>query len=71
MMPAPQKQTRPLAGVWESDAPDGYVALIVTDSSGHQRLRLEISREWYSTVWVRWLTRWLCKWDRYGLQIVP
>lgn len=59
------------AGVWETDAPAGYVALVVRSSRGKQMLRVEIAQEWYSITWVAWLTKWLRRWDRYGLRVLP
>ena len=58
------------AGVWETDAPDGYFALVVFSSGGRRLLRIEIARDAYSHAWVIWLERWLHRWDARFLRIV-
>jgi len=58
------------AGVWDADAPDGYVALVVLNSAGQRILRLEVHADFYSTSWIHWLERWLRRWDSRFLRIV-
>jgi hypothetical protein len=58
------------AGVWDADAPDGYVALAVFNSAGQRILRVEIHADFYSTTWVLWLERWLRRWDSKFLRVV-
>lgn len=58
------------AGVWEADAPDGYVALVVYNSTGRRLLRVEIASDVYALAWVPWLERWLRRWDTRFLRIV-
>ena len=57
-------------GVWQTDAPDGYYALVVYNSAGRRLLRVEISQDAYSHAWVTWLERWLHRWDTGFLKIV-
>lgn len=64
--PPPSMRTR---GVWEADAPDGYVALVVHTAAGRRLLRIEIASDVYSDKWVPWLERWLRHWD-CGIRIV-
>lgn len=51
------------SGVWEVDAPDGYVALAVYGSGGRRLVYLEIGRDVYSPAWVGWLERWVARWS--------
>lgn len=60
----------PRAGVWEADAPDGYVALVVYSSSGRRLARIEIASDTYAPSWVTWLERWLSRWDHGFLRVV-
>ncbi len=58
------------AGVFESDAPDGYVALLVVATNGRQLLRLEIAEDCYSVAWIKWLERWFRRWNPRCLKLV-
>jgi hypothetical protein len=58
------------AGVWQSDAPDGYAALVVINSAGRRLIRIEIASDVYSPTWVQWLEKWLNRWDSGFLRIV-
>jgi len=51
------------SGVWQVDAPDGYIAMAVYGSGGRRLLRLEIARDVYSPAWVTWLDRWAARWS--------
>jgi len=46
-------------GVWDADAPDGYVALVAYGKNGRRLLRLEIAQDVYSTEWIDRLETWL------------
>jgi hypothetical protein len=58
------------AGVWDADAPDGYVALVVYGTNGRRLLRIEIAQDVYSPSWLLWLERWLRRWDSQYLRLV-
>jgi hypothetical protein len=58
------------AGVFQAEAPDGYVALVVRNSKGRRLLRIEVANDVYSNAWIAWLERWLRKWDRNWLQLI-
>jgi hypothetical protein len=58
------------AGVWQSDAPDGYTALVVVSSSGRRLIRIEVASDVYSPTWVQWLEKWLNRWDTGFLRMV-
>jgi hypothetical protein len=64
------ERTAQRAGVWEADGPDGYVTLVVRSSSGRVLLRIEIASDAYSLSWVRWLEKWLHRWDAGFLRVV-
>ena len=58
------------SGVWDADAPDGYVALVVYGFDGRRLLRIEIASDMYSPAWVGWLERWLKRWSPGFLEII-
>jgi hypothetical protein len=58
------------AGVWDADAPDGYVALVVYGLSGRRLLRIEIATEAYSPAWIGYLERWLRRAEGRFLRIL-
>ena len=59
------------AGVFESDAPDGYIALVVTATNGRQLLRLEVAEDCYTHSWVKWLERWFRRWNPRFMKLMP
>lgn len=58
------------AGVFESDAPDGYVALIVMATNGRRLLRLEVAEDCYAVAWIKWLERWFRRWNPRSLRLM-
>jgi hypothetical protein len=46
-------------GVWDADAPDGYVALVAYGKNGRRLLRLEMAQDVYSQEWIATLETWL------------
>lgn len=58
------------AGVWETDAPVGYVGLAVFDSIGQMVLRIEVLKSEYSSALVPPLEEWLRDHDPSRLRVV-
>ena len=46
-------------GVWDADAADGDVALVVYGCNGRRLLRLEMALDVYSPDWIHQLEDWL------------
>lgn len=58
------------SGVWDADAPDGYVAIVAYEN-GHRILRLEVARELYVAGFAAELESWLRSRRPLGPKLVP
>jgi len=72
MISADHEDKTPQNGVFESDAPEGYTALVAYEG-GQRVLRVEIHNNAYTAAWVPWLMRWLARRAQggSGLHLLP